>query len=241
MTTSTGVAKLDRVLGGGIRDRDRVLLYGPSFQGKEVLARRCYMASLQAGRPAIMILTNRGVDEVRRDLLQMDDRFPEYEAKGLAWFVDAYSRSIGIDGSEANVEFVDSASDVNNISIALNRVHGQIVDDHPEHLMVMDSASTLVLYGNAQATFRFLQVLIGRGRQAGATSVILLDQGMHADAEVQMFRHLADGTVEMRSDGDKNQLRIEGLGIEQNPGWVDFETRGHVLDITGSMAAGRIR
>jgi len=236
-----GIQKLDRMLDGGVRDRDRVLLYGPSFHGKEVLARTAFLAALKNGRPAIMLLTNRGVDEVQRDLRDADSNYASYEKAGLPWFVDAYSRSIGIEDKAKNVEFVDSAVDLNNISLALNRIHGKIVKDHSEHLMVLDSVSTLVLYGNAQATFRFLQVLVGRARQAGATTLLLLDHGMHSDAEVQMFRHLCDGAIEMRKDGDTTRLQIEGLSIKQDAGWVDYQVQGHSLEITGSLAAGRIR
>lgn len=236
--TSTGVRKMDRLLGGGIKDRDRVLLYGPSFQGKEVLARAAFLQALKDGRPAIMVLTNRGVDEVRAELIAMDKDYEKHEA-GLAWFVDAYSLSIGIESKRRNVEYVESAMDSDKMSLALNRIHAKIVD-HDEHLLIVDSVSTLVLYGNAQGTFRFLQVMIGRARQAGATTLVLLDHGMHSDAEVQMFRHLVDGAVTLRTDGDKNQLRVEGLGLERNPGWIDYKFGDGGFDITGSLAAGRI-
>lgn len=237
----TGVTKLDRVLGGGIPARGRVLLYGPSFQGKEVMARQAFIASLAKGRPAIMLLTNRGHDEVREDLVAMDPAFEKHEKAGLAWFVDAYSRSIGVEDDAEHVEFVDSAVDLNNISLAINRIHSKIVKDHEDHLLIIDSVSTLVLYGNAQATFRFLQVLVGRARQAGATTLLMLDHGMHSDAEVQMFRHLSDGMIEMRKDTDQARLHIEGLPVDRDPGWLDYSVASGTFEITGSLAAGRIR
>lgn len=240
MSSPTGVRKLDRLLGGGIRDKDRLLLFGPSFQGKEVLARSMYVAALQAGRPAILLLTNRGVDEARRDLIAMDSKFATYEKKGLVWFIDAYSRSIGIEDEAPNVEYIDSAVDLNSISLALNRIHAAIVKDHDDHLLILDSVSTLVLYGNAQAAFRFLQVMVGRSRSAGGTTVLLLDHGMHSDAEVQMFRHLVDGVVQIRSEKDTPQLMVEGLGLPQNPGWIDYKFTDTTFELTGSLAAGRI-
>ena len=56
MTCKTGIAKLDRLLGGGVRSGNRVLLYGPSFQGKETLARTIFLAALSRGEAAVMIL-----------------------------------------------------------------------------------------------------------------------------------------------------------------------------------------
>ncbi len=97
-----------------------------------------------------------------------------------------------------------------------------------------------MLYSDAQATFRFLQVLIGRARQAGAATFILLDEGMHSDAEVQMFRHLVDGVVECRENKDKSQLRVSGLALKKNPGWIDYQFTELEFELTGSLAAGRI-
>lgn len=223
-----------------MRERDRILLYGPSFQGKEVLARQAMAANLRDGTPVVMLLTNATVDDVRDNLRRMDPEYDRYEADGLVWFVDAYSRSIGIDEEQPRVQYVDSAVDLNGISLALNRVQSELIKAHDNHVLVIDSASTLVLYSNAQATFRFLQVLIGRARQAGAVCMLLLDQGMHSDAEVQMFRHLVDGVLEARDNKDRSQLRVEGLQVARNPGWIDYRFSDNLFELTGSLAAGRI-
>ncbi len=223
-----------------MRERDRILLYGPSFQGKEVLARQAMAANLRDGVPVVMLLTNATVDDVRENLRRMDPEYDRYEADGLVWFVDAYSRSIGIDEEQPRVQYVDSAVDLNGISLALNRVQSELIKSHDNHVLVIDSASTLVLYSNAQATFRFLQVLIGRARQAGAVCLLLLDQGMHSDAEVQMFRHLVDGVLEARDNKDRSQLRVEGLQVARNPGWIDYRFSDNLFELTGSLAAGRI-
>lgn len=223
-----------------MRQRDRILLYGPSFQGKEVLARQAMAANLRAGMPVVMLVTNATVDDVRENLRRMDPDYDRYEADGLVWFVDAYSRSIGIDDEQPRVQYVDSAVDLNGISLALNRVQSELIKNHDNHVLVIDSASTLVLYSNSQATFRFLQVLIGRARQAGAICLVLLDQGMHSDAEVQMFRHLVDGVLEARDNKDRPQLRVEGLQVARNPGWIDYRFSDNLFELTGSLAAGRI-
>lgn len=240
MTVSSGVKQLDELLGGGMRPQDRVLLYGPSFQGKEVLARQAILSNLHRGCPVILVLTNSTVDDVRQSLGAMDARFPRFEDDGLLLYVDAYSRSIGVDDEDPKVTYVDSAVDLNGISIGLNKVQAKIIAKHDEHLLVVDSVSTLVLYSNAQATFRFLQVLIGRARRAGATSLLLLDHGMHSEAEVQMFRHLVDGVLECRDTKERPQLKVEGLSVDRNPGWIDYKFSETRFELTGSLAAGRI-
>ncbi len=237
---TTGVRQLDMLLGGGVEPRGRVLLYGPSFQGKEVLSREVALGNMAKGTPVVFLLTNATVEDMRESLQLMDPKYPEYEENGLAWYVDAYSRSIGIDEGDDKVQYVDSAVDLNGISLALNKVQAEVIKQHDDHVFIVDSSSTLVLYSNAQATFRFLQVLVGRARQAGATTLLLLDHGMHSDAEVQMFRHLVDGVFELRDNKDRPQFRVDGLRLARNPGWVDYQFDDKQFDLTGSLAAGRI-
>lgn len=237
---TTGVKQLDMLLGGGVVERGRILLYGPSFQGKEQMARETIVANMKKGVPVVMLLTNATVEDMRSHLRTMDKKYDEYEEKGLVWYVDAYSRSIGVDDEDARVQYVDSAVDLNGLSLALNKVQAQVIKEHDQHVFIIDSASTLVLYSNAQATFRFLQVLVGRARQAGATTVLMLDHGMHSDAEVQMFRHLVDGVFELRDNKERPQFRVDGLQLARNPGWIDYKFTDKAFELTGSLAAGRI-
>lgn len=53
---STGIRQVDALLAGGIPEHERVLVYGPSFQGKESLAKQAALANLQTGVPVVMLL-----------------------------------------------------------------------------------------------------------------------------------------------------------------------------------------
>lgn len=238
---ATGVPRLDHLLDGGLRPEGRVLLYGPPFLGKETLARRVLLTNLRQRKPVILVVTNDTAKEVRRALARMDKDYPKYEGAGLMWFVDAYSRSIDADEETPNVRYVDSAVDLNGISLAVNQIQAKLIEGHDEHLLVLDSASTLVLYSNAAATFRFLQVLVGRARGAGALSLVLLDQGMHTPAEVQMFHHLVDGVIELREERDQPKVQVRGLPYAREHGWLDYRFDDAIFEVTGSLAAGRIR
>jgi KaiC/GvpD/RAD55 family RecA-like ATPase len=237
----TGVRRLDALLGGGVPAGSAVLVYGPPFLGKEVLARRFVLASLAAGLPAIYVLTNAATDDVRRDLAASDPKYKTAEAEHRARFVDTYSRGIGATDSFKDAEYLDGALDLNGISLAVNKAQAALIGKHDAHALVVDSVSTLIAYSNAQTAFRFLQTLIGRTRRVGATGLFLMDQGMHTEADVQMFKHLMSGTIELRESSGKTQVMVQGLGATAAPGWVDYKFDDHVFEITGSFAAGRIR
>lgn len=241
MKMPIGVKRLDEVLEGGLPASSCSLLYGPAFVGKEVLARVFFLQGLSMGQPGIFILTGQAASDVRAELAGMDPRYHQWERDGLAHFVDAYSRSIGAEDDHPSTEYVDGPVNLNGVSLAVSNAQRRLIADHPHHRLVLDSVSTLVTYTNAQTTFRFLQILVGKAKRAGATSLLLLQAGMHADAEVQTFKHLVDGIVEMRTESAVNQLHVLGLGITESHGWVDYRFTPRSFDVTGSFAAGRIR
>lgn len=235
-----GVRRLDQLLGGGIAPGSAVLVYGPPFLGKETLARRFFQTSVESGVPGVYVLTNAATADVRKELAK-SPAFARAEASHLARYVDTYSRSIGAEEAFRDAEFLDGALDLNGITLAVNKVQADLIGEHDAHAFVLDSISTLVAYTNPATAFRFLQTLIGRTRRVGATGLFLMDQGMHADADVQMFKHLMTGVIEVRDAGGKPQMRVEGLGAPVGVGWVDYKFDAAQIEITGSFAAGRIR
>lgn len=237
----TGVKRLDDLLEGGLPPASATLVYGPPFLGKDVLAKLFFLHGLRSGVPGIMLLTGDAACDVRARLAQMDPSFAEYERRGLAYFVDAYSRSIGAEDDHPCCEYVDGPVNLNAVSLAVSNAQRKIIGDHPHHQLVVDSVSTLITYTNAQTTFRFLQVLVGKAKRAGATTLLLLDQGMHSEAEVQTFKHLCDGVVEMKAEGTQTLLHVIGVGVTESRGWVEYRFTEKSFEITGSFAAGRIR
>jgi len=241
MKLTSGVKRLDALLDGGIPGGSAVLVYGPPFLGKETLAHRFFLANLAQGVPGVMVLTNQATGDFRTALTGLDPAYLQQEKKGLAKYVDTYSRSIGADGSIPNAEFLDGALDLNGISLAVNKSQRDFIGTHDQNVLVLDSVSTLIAYSNPQTAFRFLQTLIGRTRRIGSTGFYLLDHGMHNEAEIQMFKNLMSGVIEVREQGGKTQVLIHGMGAPAGQGWIEYKFDDAVFEITGSFAAGRIR
>lgn len=237
----TGVKRLDDMLEGGLPQGSATLVYGPPFIGKELLTRLYLLAAWRKGVPSVLVLSGDAASDVRKQFAQLDPQYAEYEKRGLVHYVDTYSRSIGAEDDHPTTEYVDGPVNLNAVSLAVNNAQRKIIAEHAEHRLVMDSVSTLVTYTNAQTTFRFLQVLVGKAKRAGATTMLMLDQGMHTDAEVQTFKHLADGVIEVKNEGPTNLLNVMGLGVTENRGWVEYRFTPTSIDVTGSFAAGRIR
>lgn len=238
----TGVRRLDDLLKGGMPNGHIALLYGPPFIGKEILARQFFTAGCEEGVPGLMVLTNHAASDLCAAFAEHPDTpYHRAQEQGLMHYVDAYSAAIGVAEEIPNVQYVESLMDLNALSSAINDVQTSILPRSEKHRFVLDSISTILAYTNPQTTFRFLQVLIGRARRAGATGMILLDAGMHSEADVRMFRHLTDGVIEVKEENGKHLLHIDGLGSHESHGWVEYRFDDARLEITGSFAAGRIR
>lgn len=236
-----GIKRLDDLLGGGLPPLSTTLVYGPPFLGKELFTRLYLLEGMKRGQPGVMVLTGDASSDVRQALTAIDPAFPKYEQSGLAHFVDAYSKAIGAEDDHEFTEYVDGPTNLNAVSLAVNNAQRKIIGEHPAHRLVFDSLSTVATYTNAQTAFRFMQVLAGKAKRAGATTLILLDAGMHADAEVQAFKHLCDGVIEVRLDGAQSMLQVIGIGVTESRGWVEYRFTDKILDVVGSFAAGRIR
>lgn len=241
MKVATGIRRLDDLLGGGVPPNSATLLYSPPFIGREVLARLFLLTGMRSGVPGVQVLTDQAAGEMRKEFQAMDPHFPDFERNGLAQFVDCYSRTIGVLDQEPNVEYVDGVVNLNQVSLAVNSAERKLIREHADHRLVIDSVSTLIAYTNAATAFRFLQVLVGKTKAAGATVFMTMEQGMHTEAEVQMVKHLVNGVIELKQEQGKYFVRVEGLGVTQDRGWIDYRFGLGTFEITGSFAAGRIR
>jgi KaiC/GvpD/RAD55 family RecA-like ATPase len=238
---ASGVRRLDDMLDGGLPAGSMTLVYGPPFLGKELLARLFLVQGMRQGEPGILLLTGACAGDARAQMESLEPRFAEHAKAGLAQFVDACSRSIGAMEEEPDTEYVDGPMNLNGLALAVNDAQRKVLRAGNRHRLVLDSVSTLVANSNAQTTYRFLQVFVGKAKRAGATGLLLLERGMHAESDVQMFKHLVDGVVEVRADNGKFLLHAEGIGITEDKGWVEYRFTDRSVELIGSFAAGRIR
>lgn len=237
MKCPTGVSRLDQLLGGGIPETSLVLVHGPRFTGRSQLVRRTLLEGLRAGRSGILVHT--GVTAPReRAILELLE--PDVDGlQGQLLRIDAVTRLWG--GEESpGVTYVDGPRDLNGIAKAVNDAQLDLQNGQAP-IIAIDSVSTLIAHGDANATFRFLQVLLGRATTSGATAIVTVDDSMHASHEVAMIKHLMDGAIQTRAGDGKMQLRLFGLGTRDSLGWVDYRTGEDDFELTGSFAAGRIR
>ena len=240
MNVKTGIDRLDNLMNGGLVARSNVLIYSSPFIGREVLLESFALSGLQAGEPVMFVLTDKAFLDMRNVMKNLDEKFLTYEKEGLVKYIDVYSASIQAKEENPCVEFVDSALDMSGISTAINNAQKDIIKHSASHRLILDSLSTLLAYSDAKAVFRFLQVLGGRCKRAGATSMFSMEYGMHNENEVQTMKHVMDGVIELKESTTGLHLRVQGCGDAVSRNWIEYNFDQNKINITGAFKMGRV-
>ncbi|MCD6370134.1 MAG: recombinase RecA, partial [Thermoplasmata archaeon] len=167
----TGTRRLDDLLYGGFPIGSNVLIYGPPYSKKEVLVYSFIAEGLRKGVPALLILTDKTVDEIREDMKYVLPAYREYEKLGLVYYIDAYSRSIGDINEIEGVIYLDSQVDVDGMMRAVEEIVNKIKENVKYYRFAFMSLSTVMAYLEPQALLRFLQPFTTRRKRDGAVSL----------------------------------------------------------------------
>jgi KaiC/GvpD/RAD55 family RecA-like ATPase len=233
---STGVPRLDALLGGGYTAGSATLLYGPPFCGKQQLQRHGIVAAALAGMPVTVVLHTIGTGVLSARLRAMDPRFAAIEESGLVTYIDVHSKTLGEPTDHPHTIYVSDPNDVQEAVRATTQRNGGRAG-----LLAIESASTVLVTLGPQKAFTYLRTVLGRCLSSGGVGLICLEGGMHPESEVQMAKHLCAGMIEMRKKGEAYCLHVEGLETAfARPGWVEYEFSNRSFKVTGSFASRSI-
>jgi len=236
----TGTRRLDDLLYGGFPIGSNVLVYGPPYSKKEVLVYSFIAEGLRKGVPALLILTDKTVDEIREDMKYVLPAYREYEKLGLVYYIDAYSRSIGDINEIEGVIYLDSQVDVDGMMRAVEEIVNKIKENVKYYRFAFMSLSTVMAYLEPQALLRFLQPFTTRRKRDGAVSLYLLEKGLHGENEIQMVGYLMDGMIEFKIETHKTYLTVHGISEVQSRNWIEVSATRSGLTL-GSFTLGHIR
>ena len=237
MLAKTGIDRLDELLKGGIPLKSNVLIYSPPFIGREIILKRFALSGLQEGDTILFVLTDKSFQDMREEMKKLDKKYEKYEEEGKIRYIDVYSPSVEIKEESEWVIFVDSP--INRERIASSVIQ-TLKEKEGKYRVIFDSLSTLIVYSDAKAVFRFLQVLSGICKRMGATSMFSVTRGMHEEIEVQTIKHLMDGVIELREEGARLQIRVQGCGEVISRHWIDYLLEGEEIKLTGAFRMGRV-
>jgi len=241
---STGNGLLDHFLRGGLPRGAATLLLGPPYSGKELVAAGFAHASAVAGEPIAVVLTGMTPTRFRLMVHQVGSGFEEAEDENRVAYVDCYAGMLGEEATDPFAVAAPSPDEPESVLRAVAQARARLGDPARMGVVVL-GLTDLVLRAGARRGpegHAWLQRLLGQVRRWEATALLSAEGGVHGDAELSLFRHLCDATIEfMEADDARLFLRARGLGGAVTRDWVEYVLGDSGLDITGSFTEQKIR
>ncbi len=203
---TTGIADLDIIMEGGYANPSSIALVGPAGLEKALLAFH-FLAARQAGDTSYLITADSTPDDIMQKSSSAGVELPANTR-----FIDCYSSTLGKQEEEETKNlFVPGPSALNDLSLAINEAMKE--SDGKKMRVVFYSFSTFMLYNPKDSILKFLQVVGGRLKKAGATTIFIIEEGVHDSQLLNMVEHNMDAVYHI-SDKSKGLLELRLPGIQ---------------------------
>ena len=186
---STGISQFDIMLDGGYKNPSTVALIGPSGMEKIAFAFHFVAAGIQAGDKVLYITTDRTPDELEK----LAGEWGMSIKSDLVKYLDCYSSTISTQAPPVpnpNVVHISGPGALNELSLSLSEALEQMQAKRLR--VVFHSLSTLSVHSQQDSLFKFLSLVDGRLKKANATTLLLVDEGMHDEKFLTRLRHAVD-------------------------------------------------
>ena len=180
----TGIADLDILMEGGYRNPANIILRGPTGPEKATVSYH-FVATVSPEEHAFIVCSNTSPQDVISKAATYGLNLSSIH------FIDCYSATLRKDLQDTSTtKIVPGASALNDLSIALNE---EIKFATGKRLrVVFDTLSGFVLYNSQDSMRKFLGIICGRLKTANATTLFLLEEGVHDKQVVGVIEQLMD-------------------------------------------------
>jgi KaiC/GvpD/RAD55 family RecA-like ATPase len=228
----TGIPKLDQLLKGSMRKGSNILLIGPPMSGKKIILNHIMYYNASMNNNAVITVNTY---EPGTRILEWfaENKLPLPESR--IGIVDCITKMAGYDAANDNdiIKMANSPLDLTLIGVKI----GQLLDKfilikHIHNVQLnINSLSTLLMYSNIKTVFKFLHVFTGRIKAAGGIGIYILESGVHDVLAVAALNQLFDGMIEVKSENDRNFIRVRGL-LQKPTQWLEYEIDGANVKIS---------
>lgn len=204
---STGVNDLDILLEGGYPNPANIMVLGPAGTEKTALAFHFAIAGLEKSEVAIFITTDATPQNIKEKAASIGLDIPE----GLI-FVDCYSKTLGSSQQdEKSVVYLPGPSALEEFSVSLK----EIIDRNVGKKMrvIFNTFSTFLLYNPKDSMLKFLQIVGGRLKNAGATTLFIVEEGVHDRQLISTVERSMDDKLVILDKGGSFELEMTSAGI----------------------------
>lgn len=226
-----GIKELDAAI-GGIKKGSNIMLIGPPMSGKEVILYYIMYYGAAKNENAVITVTTR---ESATNILEWFKDHKLVLPLARVGIVDCVTKTLGGAAVEnENIKIASSPVDLTGIGVKISQFFEEyyMKKNIRKTQLHINSLSTILMYSNIQTVFRFLHVFTGRIKATGALGIYTIESGMHDEQSIATLKQLFDGMIEIKSEDDKNFIRVMGLSPKPTP-WFEYEIEGANVKIIG--------
>ncbi len=225
---TTGIKELDDAF-GGIKKGSNIMFIGPPMSGKQVILNHILYHGAKNENAIITVSTRESAAHILEWFREEHLDIP----LSRIGIIDCVSKTLGGAVIEnENIKIASSPVDLTGIGVKISQFFEEFVmkKNILKVQLHINSLSTIMMYSNIQTVFRFLHVFTGRIKAAGALGIYVVESGMHDEQAVATLKQLFDGMIEIKSEGDKNFIRMASVTSKPSP-WFEYEIDGHNIKI----------
>ena len=207
---STGIRELDIILEGGYQNPANIILMGPSGMEKNAVAFHFLAEGLKSKKDAVLAFSIDSAPQAMKDKassigLELNDE--------NLFFIDCYSSTLGMPIPEGSKQliYVPGPSALEDMSVAIKEVINRTAGKKLR--VVFYSLSSMMLYNPKESLVKFLQVVGGRLKNAEATTLLLVEEGVHDKQFLGMVEHGMDDKMTIHDKGGSFELELQSLGV----------------------------
>lgn len=188
------------------------LISSSPLQGKHTFINSLIFSFAKQAKPVLYITTDHTPEDTKRAWLSSQLFYGEYEKNANLKFIDCYSMNAGNQPkNSSSIVYVPGPLALNELSVAIAETEAEFFKKSSEHLIIFDSLSTMLLYMNPATVARFMQVIIGKIKNANGKVCFAIEEGMHSKEIMVTIEHLMDAIVYVKRDNGKVFYRADGI------------------------------
>lgn len=221
---STGINDFDEWIGKEVPSGNYLVL-GPPKVGKKVFVDQVAYLSASRNKPVVYITLDGSPESIKARMIEFGWNIRTLEENNLFQFVDGFTLWYTHPPTISNTFSVESLT---NISKLLSVIVAAIDKMGVGGIIVFSSLSTLMEHAGFQKSYSFMTGLKAIIEEKNCLGFTVLTSGMHSEGEINAFKHIVDGIIEMQYEstggGIKRKVRVIGMGARlEYLDWKEFE------------------
>ncbi len=161
------------------------------------LTQRLAHDAIQRDVATIVILLDHAAPQFRQGLTRHGTNVEQAENKNLIQYVDAHAPRVGWAHTTPATVFAEEP-DHDALLLALNEAQTHLIENEPQHQVLISTLSSLLVLEGLHATYEFCQTLASMAPRMGTITLAHAIPQMHDEKETTALHHLATTVTDLR-------------------------------------------